>query len=394
MAHNSWDDLGEEIKDAVNDAVSSGDFADLGRSIGDLVNSTLYVVGKGVTDSVRQASRMASEAAYRQASATQKTQVVPLYNRHPSGRGAGIAMMAIGFPLMGVGLVCAIIFALCTVFAGSYFLAPLILFLLIAMGGLAMGIAGNRKYGLIDRFQKYTYRIEQHAYIAVSELASRTGKSIDYTMKDLQKMINEHLFYQAHLDWDNHYLILSDRTYEQYQMARADYQKEQAAKAQAEEEKRQQAASVEQLPEECRRLIEEGQRYVAHIRACNDAIPGEEISQKLDKMEQLVQRIFDEVKEHPEVAPDLHKMMEYYLPTTAKLLDAYRELDEQPIAGDNVSKTKKEIEDAVDSLNVAFEKLLDSLFEDRAWDISSDISVLNTMLAQEGLKERDFDKVQ
>ena len=61
MAHNSWDDLGEEIKDAVNDAVSSGDFADLGRSIGDLVNSTLYVVGKGVTDSVRQASRMASE---------------------------------------------------------------------------------------------------------------------------------------------------------------------------------------------------------------------------------------------------------------------------------------------------------------------------------------------
>ena len=177
-------------------------------------------------------------------------------------------------------------------------------------------------------------------------------------------------------------------------MARADYQKEQAAKAQAEEEKRQQVASVEQLPEECRRLIEEGQRYVAHIRSCNDAIPGEEISQKLDKMEQLVQRIFDEVKEHPEVAPDLHKMMEYYLPTTAKLLDAYRELDEQPIAGDNVSKTKKEIEDAVDSLNVAFEKLLDSLFEDRAWDISSDISVLNTMLAQEGLKERDFDKVQ
>ena len=110
----------------------------------------------------------------------------------------------------------------------------------------------------------------------------------------------------------------------------------------------------------------------------------------LDKMEQLVQRIFDEVRIHPEVAPDLQKMMDYYLPTTSKLLEAYRELDKQPVAGDNIRSTKAEIEQTVDTLNVAFEKLLDSLFVDRAWDISSDISVLNTMLAQEGLKEDDF----
>ena len=88
--------------------------------------------------------------------------------------------------------------------------------------------------------------------------------------------------------------------------------------------------------------------------------------------------------------PELQKMMNYYLPTTSKLLDAYRELDKQPIAGENISNTKAEIEQTVDTLNVAFEKLLDSLFADRAWDISSDISVLNTMLAQEGLKEDDF----
>ena len=64
---------------------------------------------------------------------------------------------------------------------------------------------------------------------------------------------------------------------------------------------------------------------------------------------------------HPEVAPDLQKMMNYYLPTTSKLLDAYRELDKQPIAGENISNTKAEIEQTVDTLNVAFEKLLDSL---------------------------------
>jgi len=79
--------------------------------------------------------------------------------------------------------------------------------------------------------------------------------------------------------------------------------------------------------------------------------------------------------------------MEYYLPTTVKLLDAYEELDKQPVQGENITNGKGEIEKTLDTLNVAFEKLLDSLFEDTAWDVATDISVLHTMLAQEGLTE-------
>ena len=77
---------------------------------------------------------------------------------------------------------------------------------------------------------------------------------------------------------------------------------------------------------------------------------------------------------------------------TKKLLDAYCELDEQPVPGENIETTKQEIAATLDTLNNAFAKLLDDLFEEKAWDISSDISVLNTMLAQEGLTEGAFDK--
>lgn len=41
-------------------------------------------------------------------------------------------------------------------------------------------------------------------------------------------------------------------------------------------------------------------------------------------------------------------------------------------------------------MNIAFEKLLDDLFQETAWDVSSDISVLKTMLAQEGLTKMTF----
>ena len=78
-------------------------------------------------------------------------------------------------------------------------------------------------------------------------------------------------------------------------------------------------------------------------------------------------------------------MMSYYLPTIEKLLDAYCTLEEQNMSGPNIDKTKLEIEDALDTINKAFETLLDGFFEHTSWDISSDISVLNSMLAQEGL---------
>ena len=146
------------------------------------------------------------------------------------------------------------------------------------------------------------------------------------------------------------------------------------------------------LPPEVKRVIEQGDAYVKKIRQCNEAIPGEAISAKIDHMEVLVDKIFDRVEQKPDTVGDIRKLMEYYLPTTIKLLETYAEMDAQPIGGENIRTSKKEIEDTLDTINIAFEKLLDSLFQETAWDISSDISVFNTMLAQEGLTEDGLKK--
>ena len=75
-------------------------------------------------------------------------------------------------------------------------------------------------------------------------------------------------------------------------------------------------------------------------------------------------------------------------------MDAYEEMVSQPVQGENIRNSKKEIEDTLDTLNIAFEKILDSIFQNEAWDISSDISVLHTILAQEGLTRDDFQKMK
>ena len=140
--------------------------------------------------------------------------------------------------------------------------------------------------------------------------------------------------------------------------------------------------------------MERGNAFIAQIRRCNDAIPGEAVSGKISRIELIVRRIFERTQAHPEIVPDLKKMMDYYLPMTVKLLNAYAEMDAQPVQGETILASKKEIEDTLDTLNLAFEKLLDSIFEDTAMDVSSDISVLNTLLAQEGLTDDALSKLK
>ena len=158
-------------------------------------------------------------------------------------------------------------------------------------------------------------------------------------------------------------------------------------KAEREAAAKRQQKEFSGLSPEVQKVIQAGDDYVRKIREANDAIPGEEISAKISRMEMLVDRIFDRVEENPESIDDIRKLMDYYLPTTVKLLDAYEELDGQPVQGENIISSKREIEKTIDTLNTAFEKLLDDLFQDTAWDLSSDISVLQMMLAQEGLTD-------
>lgn len=165
-------------------------------------------------------------------------------------------------------------------------------------------------------------------------------------------------------------------------------QLETRAKEQAEEERKRKVSP------EVEEILDRGNEYLKKIKSNNDAIPGEEISAKISRMELIIEKIFERAEEHPEIIPDLKHLMDYYLPMTVKLLDAYEDMDSQPVQGENIRSSKKEIEDTIDTLNLAFEKLLDSVFQDTAWDVSSDISVLHTMLAREGLTENDFEKMK
>ncbi len=135
------------------------------------------------------------------------------------------------------------------------------------------------------------------------------------------------------------------------------------------------------------KIIDEGHVYLKKLRAANDAIPDEALSADIDRMERASADIFNYIAKHPGKAPQIRKFMNYYLPTTLKLLNSYEQLSKQSVKGENITSTMFNIAGMMHTVADAFEKQLDSLFTDEAMDISADITVFETMLKQEGFVE-------
>ena len=132
-------------------------------------------------------------------------------------------------------------------------------------------------------------------------------------------------------------------------------------------------------------LLDERKKAVSEMRRLNDSIKDPKISAQITHLENTTGKIIDAVVEKPSKLPQIRKFMNYYLPTTLKLLNAYDRMDAAGVSGANIDGTKGKIEDMLDSVCVAFSRQLDALYGEEALDISADIKVMEQMLQQEGI---------
>lgn len=153
--------------------------------------------------------------------------------------------------------------------------------------------------------------------------------------------------------------------------------------------------TVEEVPEEPKttgnpeldKMIEDGKKAIAEMKRLDDNIADPTISAQIVRLQQLAGKIFAQVEQNPEKLPQIRKFMNYYLPTTLKILNAYDRMGEQGVAGENISSTMHKVEGMMDTIIRAFEKQLDNLFGAEAMDISTDMVVLENMMAREGLTD-------
>ena len=364
--YQNLDDLGRTIEDVVDRAVNSQDFQNMAQNVRRVIETAADAGGEAIRK-------------MKQAAEPPSINVKELYGKTGGKVIGGLTKSFFGgiFTLgMGIGTVAAL-------FSGALPGAGVLALMTAGSGWMLSSGVGTMK--TVSRFRTYRRLLGRKTTCALDKLARAVGRDVPFVRKDVQRMIGRGYFLEGHLDHEQNHLIISDITYREFEQARL----------QLEAARRQRLAEVENAPDpRIREVLDKGRAFIAQIRKCNDDIPGEAVSEKIDRIELVVRRIFERVQTHPEVIPDLKKMMDYYLPMTVKLLTAYADMDAQPVQGETIQASKREIEATLDTLNLAFEKLLDELFQDTALDISSDITVLNTMLAREGLAEDELTKMR
>ena len=302
-----------------------------------------------------------------------------------------------GFFLTAIGGVATAIFGASTLFAlfdgfmdSGIHLAAFIIMVMFLAGSIKTLLKGNSLRNRAKRFKAYVKCLRGREYCRIEEFAQSVGKKKKFVVKDLNKMIDAGLFKEAAIDDKQEYFMLGKDVYEQYMMAEKAYEQRQAdeEKRQKEYEEAQNDPSKTKFME----TVDTCRNYIKEIKEANDAIPDEEFSAKLDRMQRIVTEILNCIEKNPGKLNEVNKFTNHYLPITLKLVTSYRDLSRQEVEGANINAAKHEIENSIDVINKAFEKLLDDLFEDMALDISTDISVLKTLFTQDGLTKKDFEK--
>lgn len=238
--------------------------------------------------------------------------------------------------------------------------------LCVLAGGLGLLVDGIRRQRRAGRFRGYLAMIGEKKSVAISALASATGRPKNKVCADLEDMLDAGLFPSGYLNYGGDRFVLGGGLEDQPEpQATAP-----AAKAQPQPSKADRGAENAILDE---------------IRQVNDQVANEKLSAQIDRIGVITAKILEYQKSRPEKAPQLHSFLSYYLPTTLKILRAYGQLESQQIAGENITAAMTRIEGMMDKVVEGFEKQLDQLFQGDTMDITADVDVLEQMLARDGL---------
>lgn len=380
MNKKDFSNLEDQIMSTVNSALKAIDVANLKRDINYKTEDTLNQFKSKFNE---------YGAKYMGLNKKSKNDISKYISKRPAGSISGILYIVFGAggsviygSSVGLYLIANSLFS--GIIVGSQVvMGVLVLFFVGSVGLLLKGINVKKR---VKRFKTYVRFIDDNSYFLIDDLARFVKEKKSFVLKDLRKMIDLGMFLEGHIDEEKTYFMLNDEVYNDY----LNLKKEQMAKEINKEKLKEEIDNSGK--EEIESTIKIGRDYIEQIKAVKDELCREEIAIKLYKLGNIGDQILNQVEKSPNKTQEVNKFINHYLPITIKLINSYKELNDQVVQGDNIKNAKIEIEKSIDLINNAFENLLDDLFEDVVLDISTDISVLKTLFKQEGLGEEDFKK--
>ena len=346
----------------------------------------LILLIKKLTDNPQKVKKVASDTAARVRAAgaqqqtarpTQKTDkkssAVQKVTQTPQpSNGAAKALKIIGIVLAalgGVGLLNVLASDLGFAIEYSewwYLLRQMFYPTGMLAGGVAMLIGGGVMKRKMRRYAKYLACAGTRDAIPLAHLMKAADVGEAKAERDLEAMVEKGMWGpSAYLDRGNDMLFRTQEAANAYFAARRGAAEQQRA-----------AAAAPQSADGYEGMLQA-------IRRANDRIDDPVLSAKIDRLESVTGQIFKVIQDQPAKKDKASTFLNYYLPTTQKLLDSYADFEEAGVSGQNLTQAKSRIQETMDNIIAGFEHQLDDLYRDAAMDIDSDIRVMETMLKRD-----------
>lgn len=396
-----YNDIGSRIQESVNEALRTGEFSRLNSEIQSSVISVLNEVGdqlNGAVSAAKNSSQSATRAYYdgngrgfvqtsyaqkdierhqqRRDELVRKPQAQNLSNRvkfHDVGAVSGYFGVFGGGWLALVGII--------------GMASESLLFGILTAAGIMCIAKGSNNIKWHNLAKRYKKLVSEKMYVGIDAIADATGTSQKKVIKNVKKMLAKGFFPEGYIDDTNTTFMASKEIYNQYIET-----KKNAVDRMIAQNKEAEATAADNAQSRMNSMVAVGMQFIDRIHELNMQIPGEAVTAKLTRCENILNEIFNRVKEHPEQIDNCRKLMDYYLPMIIKLVEAYAEYDKVSHPGEDIISAKKDIENTLDITNQSFTELLNKLYMDSVWDVKSDAKVLKTMLRQEGLAEDNLGK--
>lgn len=237
-------------------------------------------------------------------------------------------------------------------------------------------------------YTRFLRELGHNTVIPVRDLASSVQKSEQDTIKELMYMMNKGYFKQARIVENDSLFLLDIPTFKLYKD-----QKNQMPNLSYEENKQiEKDAHKDVNIEKAENIIKISSKEINSINLDISRIKSRSFLEKVIEIKKTIENIVNIIKRYPEKAYALDKFMDYYLPTTVKLIDAYTEYEVMESNDPKIKNSLLEIESSIETINEAFGKIQLELMEDRTMDIKTDIETMKILLNQEGYLEKDWSK--
>lgn len=257
----------------------------------------------------------------------------------------------------------------------------------VIISGVSVAILFLNFYLIVRGVSDIKYKMRFDTYIEllgfknlefVEDIALCSKQKEPTVIQDLSRAVKQKLIPQGHFSRDNLVFMVSDKVYAKYMEKSAVYDR--YFQKQLEERHR-----VKSRTSHINQIMEAGEQYIKKLNDYKTIVKDKTVSRKIERLGNVVSMIFHEIDVNPSQVSSLGVFLNYYLPTTEKLLDTYVSITEKKSTVPNLTTAKKEIEESLNTIIRSFESILEKLYEEYEMDISSDISAMELVMKKEGL---------